>query len=510
MKKRLLLCLVIALTMTVFGINTVRAAEFMLGGKPLTILGYVTQGAAYGLHNDYDTYHGFQQALTNIFLETQYRPSSDLSFYVSGRFSADWAYDFNSSNSTWKDKLFDKSRSRMYMDNQYWQVLNEAHVTWKPDKFMFRVGKQIVSWGEMDGFRIMDQINPLDGRRGMADVEFENTIIPIWLIRTDYYPQVQMSWLQDLGFEFIFNPNADFITDQNVLFGNDDGGIWNPLVRFPDPTAPPPHFVDRFGSSYYDTWKPARWSQKGFEYAFRAKGVVNGTIITLNYFYGLDNSPVFRFQPKAPGVTLASDGGVLLHFPIDAQYKRFHFAGLTASRDLPFLTFSGLGGVAPILRFEGFYAFRTTFETNTALDAYNDSDEIRAGLGIDWKIKVPLLNPKANIFISPQVYYRRLMNITPGEVWSDAQQNFVERNNWTTSLYLNTMYLNAKLVPSVFWMHDWVWDSNFYRFQVAYDWSSAWRGTIGAVFLDGNKPNYGLEPFANKDYVFFKVSYKFQ
>jgi len=77
-------------------------------------------------------------------------------------------------------------------------------------------------------------------------------------------------------------------------------------------------------------------------------------------------------------------------------------------------------------------------------------------------------------------------------------------------LFLNTLYLNAKLVPSIFWMHDWVWDSNFYRFQVAYDWSSAWRGTIGAVFLDGNKPNYGLEPFANKDYVFFKVAYKFQ
>jgi hypothetical protein len=508
MKKKMFLCLLIVVTMTVFGFGTVRAMELMVGGKPLTLLGYVTQGAAYGLHNNYDTHQGFQQALTNVFLEGQYRPSAEWSFYASGRFSADWAYDFNQGKSQWDARMFDKSRGYMYMDNKSWQLLNEAHVTWKPGNFMFRLGKQIVSWGEMDGFRIMDQINPLDGRRGMADVEFENTIIPIYLVRADYYPQLQLGWLQDLGFEFIFNPNAQFIPDQNVMPGNDAGGIWNPYLRFDDPTAP---FGEvRMGSLVWFYDKPAAWSSKGFEYAFRVKGVINDTIVTLNYFYGLDNSPATRFQPKAPNVTVASDGKLLLHFPIDAEYKRFHFAGLTASRDLPFLNFSALGGVAPILRFEGFYAFKTTFESNHAFDSYEKSDELRAGLGIDWKIKMPLLNPKANVFISPQVYYRRLMNISPGEEWTDAQQNYVQRNNFQTSLFLNTMYLNAKLVPSVFWLHDWAWDSNFWRLQVAYDYSSAWRGTVGAVLLDGNKQNFGFEPFEYKDYVFFKLSYKFQ
>ena len=145
------------------------------------------------------------------------------------------------------------------------------------------------------------------------------------------------------------------------------------------------------------------------------------------------------------------------------------------SRDIPFLASSALGGVAPIFRFEGFYAFDTTFETNAVPDEWKKSDEIRAGLGIDWKIKVPFINPKANIFISPQVYYRRIMDIKldPGvEAWTDAQQNFIEKNNWQTSLYMNTPYLNAKLIPSFFWLHDFVWDSNFYRAQVTYDWSS--------------------------------------
>jgi hypothetical protein len=511
MKKRVLMCFLVAIVGSLFVFNAVQALEYTIGGKPLTLTGYITQGAAYGVHHDYDTQHGLQQALMNVLLEAQYRPSSDLSLYTSLRFTSDWAYDVFSHTKSWDEKLFSQSRSRMYMDNKYWQVLNELHLTWKPENFMFRVGKQIVSWGEMDGFRIMDQINPLDARRGFADVEFENTLIPIWLARSEFYPKHNISWLQDLGLEFVFNPNADFITDQNPLPGNNEGGIWAPNVRFPDPTAPLGEV--RLGSLIQYIDKPARWSSRGFEYAFRVKGVVNDAIITLNYFYGRDNSPIIKFRPEPPNVSVASDGKLLLHFPVDTDYKKLHFAGLTVARDIQSLGISALGGVAPVLRFEGFYAFDTTFETNNpALDEFKKSDEVRAALGIDWKIKVPFLNPKANIFISPQVYYRRLMNIKldPGvEAWTDSQQNALERNNWQTSLYMSTPYLNAKLIPSFFWLRDWNWNSNFYRAQVAYDWSSNWRLSLGYVWLDGNKPNFGFEPFANKDYVFGKVTYRF-
>ncbi len=34
------------------------------------------------------------------------------------------------------------------------------------NQFYFRVGKQIVQWGETDGFLLMNQINPIDQRRG--------------------------------------------------------------------------------------------------------------------------------------------------------------------------------------------------------------------------------------------------------------------------------------------------------------------------------------------------------
>jgi hypothetical protein len=514
MKRRVLMFCCIATLIALLSFGSAQAAEYQVAGKPFTLLGYITQGAAYGLHNDYDTQHGLQAALTNFFVEAQYRPTQNLQLYTSLRYTADWAYEVNRHDTAWYDKSFYASRPRMYLDDNYWQILNEAHVTWKPSNFLLRVGKQLVVWGEMDGFRIMDQINPLDTRRGFADVEFENTLIPIWLIRTEYAPKLQTTWLQDLNLEFVFNPNADFITDQNPLVGNDDGGIWAPSVRIPDPTVP--RGVDRFGSFYYNMSRPSRWSTNGFEYAFRIKGVVKDTILTLNYFYGVENSPVLKFHdPAVPlAVNFTRDGSPLLHFLLDGDYRRLHFVGMTASRDIPFLKASALGGVAPVFRFETFYAFNTSFETNftnnPAIDEFNKSNEIRAGLGMDWKIKIPSLNPRAYFTISPQVYYRTLLNLPAGQEWIDSAQTYLRKDNVQTSLFLSTTYFNAKLVPSVFWLHDHVFDSNFWRFQVSYDWSTSFRFTLGAIFLDGNKPNYGLEPFADKDYVFGKVQWKFQ
>ena len=513
MKRRLIIPLLIATALAASFSGPAGAAEYLINDKPFTLLGYAAQGAAYGLHNDYDTQHGFQAALTTLFVEGQYRPSPHWQLYSSLRYSMDQAYIVNRNDGDWNGKSFDQSRSRMAFDSNYWQVVNEAHITWRPENFMFRVGKQLCVWGEMDGFRIMDQINPLDTRRGFADVEFENTLIPIWLLRADWYPKVNSTWLQDLNFEFIFNPNADFITDQNPLLGNDDGGIWAPNVRFTDYTVRTG--VDRLGSAIYDINKPNRFATQGFEYAFRVKGVVKDTVLTLNYFYGVENSPVLKFSStQAPYVTMARDGTPLIHAFLDGDYRPLHFVGATASRDIPFLKSYALGGVAPVFRLETFYAFKTSFETNFTnnpnYDEFKRSDEIRAGMGVDWKVKLPALNPRAYFTISPQIVYRTLLNLPAGQEWIDSAQTYLRKDNVQGSLMLSTTYFNAKLMPSIFWLHDYVFDSNFLRLQVSYDYSTSWRFTVGAIILDGNKPNYGYEPFADKDYIFAKVQYKFQ
>ncbi len=484
-----------------------RAELFNVAGRPLNLMGYATQGAAFGLHDKYDTEQGLQSALMNLFLEGNYSAADDLKFYASGMLTVDWAYQINSYRDSWHDKLFDKSQPYLNVDSNDWQLLKEAHLTWSPKNFNFRVGKQIVAWGETDGFRLMDQINPLDQRRGFADVEFETSVIPIWLVKAEYFPDLKLKGIQDLGFEFVFNPNAEFIPNQSIQPGNDVGGVWAPNILIPGPC---PFGEAHLGSTFNDIKKPKAFNSDGYGYAFRAKAVILDSIITLNYYYGLDKDPVTRSAPFPPKIDFASDGKLILHPFLEGHYPLFRFVGATFSRDITGLKASFLGGVAPVVRLESFYAFANTFATTA--NRFIKSDDFRAAIGVDWKIKIPLLNRAAGFLISPQFYYRRIIDYPSLAVIAglplSEEISGLKKDNYQTTLMINTNYLHGKLVPSFFWLRDINSKSDFFRLQLVYDYSNQWHFTVGALLLDGCKRGQGFELFDNKDQIYVKVSYK--
>jgi len=489
---------VAVLTVTLLA-HPVMAKQFKVAGKPLNLFYYVTQGVAFSMHDDdyYDTEEGLQSALFNFLLEGDYAFTDDLKFYGAGMLTVDWVYDIKHDDQSWNNKLFNESRDNMYIDDEYWQLLKEAHFTWTPGDFLFRVGKQIVAWGETDGFRLMDQINPLDQRRGMADVEFETTIIPIWLLRAEYFPEITTSWLQDLGFEFIFNPNADFIANQSMYAGNDAGGIWAPNVMIPLA----PGVNGHLGSTDMAIEEPDTWDSDGFEYGFRVKAVVKDALITLNYFDGLDNDPVQRMAATPPEMGMASDGLTIIHPSMEGYYPDFRFAGATFSRGITPLRASFLGDVAPVLRLESFYGFDNTFATS--LNTFEKSDELRWAIGIDWKVKIPFLNPRTYFALSGQFYQRKILDYPSGYQFSNLEDD----NNMTT-LSINTSYFHNKLVPSFFWMNDITNKADMYKLQLVYDYSYKLHYTLGALILNGEAPGKGFHVFENKDQVYFKISYK--
>jgi hypothetical protein len=484
------------------------AEQFNLFGRPVNVMGYITQEASFGFRDTYDTENSLNSALMNLFAEGDYTPVDNLKFYSSVMLTADWAYQLNSHRDDWNEKLFSKSRNKLNVDDKYWQLLKEVNVTWTPKNSMFKVGKQIVSWGELLAFRIMDQINPLDQRRGFLDIEFETTIIPIWLFRAEYYLPTKPSWLQDLGFEFVYNPNADFITDQGIQIGNADGGIWAPNVPIPGA-----HMATAYG--HIDT--PKRWKE-GNEFAFRAKGVIYDSVITLNGFYGRENSAVTKLVPPflspVPPHIFASDGAVLLHPFQEGYYPILKFVGVTFARDIPPLKASFLGGVAPTVYLEARYAFDRTFTATNPLVPFPDqrfikSDEFMGGINVTWKVKIPPLNPTTYFNITEEFIYQRIMDhpsllenvTTPGGTP-------VKENTYQTFLTVNTSYFHNKLTPSVTWIHDINTNSNFLITKLVYDYSNKWHFTLGAQFFNGAKQGQGFWVFDNKNQVWFKVAYK--
>jgi hypothetical protein len=482
------------------------ALDYDVEGKTLSLTGIVKQQASYGVGgNGYDTQKGFQAFLTQIILETTCKPSENLKFFASGKYNADQAYWVLSHDNDWRDKDFNKSRSELGVLTDWQDVLGEAHVTWTNGILYMRLGKQVVAWGETDGFRLMDQINPFDQRRGITDVEFENSIIPTWLVRFEYRPETTPGFLQDLNYQFIFNPNPIFRGNERIVPGNDAMGIWAPDVQIPLGGAYPFDYA-HLGSLNMTIDEPSDFSREGFAYAGKMMVNLWDARISLNGYYGRSLDFVSTSLPLQPEMSISRFDNRLLISPyVEGYYPYFKFAGGTFSKDLEFLKSSALGGVSPVLRFETFYAFNSTFVTSqNTLAKY---DELRWAVGMDWKVKIPLLNPKAYFMISPQVYDQRIINYP-----EYSRLAAVKENNWMTSIMLSTSYFHTKLLPSFFWLRDWTSQSEFYRYQVIWEHSNFWKFTLGALFVNGSKVNNlanNMQPLADKDNIYFNVAFKF-
>jgi len=507
-KKKLLFWVLVVMAIMPFMalfVHPAHAIDLNLFGSPVQIMGYAQQTVSYGVpsENFFDTQRGFQQFLFQGLLEVNYSPHPNLKFFGSGKVNADWAYAILRNDGDWTDKGFRDSRDKLYFFDDGRDLLNELHVTWTPGDFFFRVGKQIVVWGETDGFRLMDQINPVDQRRGLGDVQFENTILPLWLVRAEYRPPIKSSWLKELNLQLIFNPNAEFRGNESIVPGNDVAGIWAPYVTTPL-GGPYPFDFAYLGSFDEHIDKPnSMFEHKGMELGFRVKSVIWDSIVTLNYFYGRDNDPVRNALPLFPRMEITPfDGRTVVHPAMEGYYPLFRFVGATFTKAFDSMTASFLGGVAPVLRLEAFYAFNNTFATN--INTFDQSDEFRWAVGVDWKVKIPFLNPRAYFTIMPQFYHRRIM---------DYPENFklsgLKHDNYSTTLLLSTTYFHNKLQPMIFWMRDITNHSDMFKFQVTWEQSDHWKYTLGALLIKGDRTGTGFQPLEHKDQIFATICYRF-
>jgi hypothetical protein len=75
-------------------------------------------------------------------------------------------------------------RTNRHLDTQHDPVWN-AYVDAADGPVWVRVGRQDLSWGETDGFRLLDMIEPLDNRFGFPLVEdLDDRRIPLWMLRS--------------------------------------------------------------------------------------------------------------------------------------------------------------------------------------------------------------------------------------------------------------------------------------------------------------------------------------
>ncbi|MDX1778021.1 MAG: DUF1302 family protein, partial [Thermodesulfobacteriota bacterium] len=84
-------------------------------------------------------------------------------------------------NPYWGPKSGDpRRRYRDDFHNQRQEdILREFYFDYHSNDWEIRIGKQMIVWGEIDGFRLLDLVNPFDLRQFILD-EYEDSRIPQW------------------------------------------------------------------------------------------------------------------------------------------------------------------------------------------------------------------------------------------------------------------------------------------------------------------------------------------
>ena len=109
----------------------------------------------------------------------------DLQYHIVGRVMYEGVYDYGPSvfRAAYEANKAAFDRYNLRFQGGIW----EAYANYKSGPVNLRVGRQNLSWGNMDVMRVVDHINPLDNTWGGTGSEsLDDRRIPLWMIRLGY------------------------------------------------------------------------------------------------------------------------------------------------------------------------------------------------------------------------------------------------------------------------------------------------------------------------------------
>lgn len=537
--------------------SVAHAIEIDLCGPTMTAEGYFRQEFAFnvaGTSEEKTNQSGLQSAYQIWYLDTNTTFSNNLELRTILRLWGDMAYTILDDNSHF-ERYFEDSKSNQEWQDDWNEILREFYVTYYTQKFLFRAGKQQIGWGEADGLRLMDVINPLDARHDFLfyDTEgYEEARIPKWMIKTEFYPG-DFGPFYDNGIELYWNPgdvqefgdllpgyiNAPLAAGVFApagltnVYPNDIQGSWGTWGA-PTPFAPLPVTLDK---------KEKATSLTNGEFGTRIKLNFSDTFMTLNGWYGWKHQDVLDYQGLIPDARALAQGypGSLL---FNREWTRLKVLGFTLSREM-----FGVGDLAgqnanPVLRVEALYSFDEKFNSRgqsadpvtglpTELFHIVDQDQLRYMIGFDWSMNIKFINPTKSTFVSGQFFHiwtpnvpdgadKALLQLAPYSGWRWPEHQFYY------TLLLRTEYKNEQIVPSMLYVQDchtgaaWVKTKLYFRIgnhwrpEIGYLWIGRNRdhGTVnagpttgGPVWATNDWESFGL--FEDRDQVWVRIQYQF-
>jgi len=288
--------------------------------------------------------HGGSQKYENLIEpRLDVRMGSRIDLTVIGQLRVDGVGDLGPSES-WSDN-YSPGSGHFYNSQNLGFSLREMYLDFRLGDSEWRLGKQQIVWGQADGIKVLDVVNPQTFREFILD-DFDKSRIPLWTANVSLpvgeNGTLQLLWIPDTTYHELAEVGSPY-------------GITSPRLV---PQVPPPplslmHPVDRPDNPLEDG-----------DFGLQFSNYVKGWDITLNYLYHYLDTPLMP-------VSLLDNG----QFLIQPEYQRSHLVGGTMST-----------AVGPVtIRGELAYS-SDTFHPLPVLDnrGIAETAEVSSVIGVDW------------------------------------------------------------------------------------------------------------------------------
>jgi len=390
-----------------------------------------------------------------------------------------------------------------------WAWFKEYVLAFDVGRLNLRVGKQIVTWGRSDIFRLADIVNPVDLSWHAIFEGVEETRIPLHIIR-GIYDVGDVGSLSGVALEFVFNP-GDFTGD----YLGYEGLPWNLI---PEPGM---HHWDRRDRSGYDV--------DNFEWGIRAEAMVGPVNFTLNYF----NAPVDSFVLDLSGFFATFNEADIIR-----RYPRAQWIGFTAEYDETRFTKSilraeflfvkdrphtidvinafGIRDIFSVKPNDTNNAFGALFGPGGDPDAIRDRDVIRYVIGFDRPTWIRLLNPRQTFWLSAQLFGTHILDRDGVRIMDGPYP--VNSTEFVVSALAMTTYMFGRLTPFAAAAYDFHSNAGLALLSLQYIHGNHWIYKVGSNLMWGRARNYirgtsslgGLiTSMRHNDEVYFSIQYQF-
>lgn len=516
------------------------------GIKGLTITGYLRNQTDMRVYAPND----IMRCDFNAAIRTEYNPNPYLQFFLELRPFVDTAFDMDNGGLSRRNRgvmgiehgdyswtsnpppnrigtagantvvggyVADRDVLSTNMNTDYWlqkSFLREAWMRYRACGWDFKIGKQIVTWGETDGLKLLDFINPTDYRHFIID-DMEDSKIPVWMMNITY------AFTNDSNFQFLWLPwyvqnfqapagSAWAFDGVNLIYMYDH---WDALSIMRGNVAGP--FTPQVGAAactidYNDP-------ENENEFAIRYKGAIGThTDYTLNFFYTHQKNNVM-IEPRWRTDPWLSGGATdVFQFVTDPAVQRIYGGSFNHVFD----KFLGLwedlvmrGEMAYYYRTEFFGTYRPFGYFTPVLTTAPGGDIGPASLGMypagDLYItKRDLL--RMCIGLDKNVYWSGLNWLVSGQLFWEHIIGYPHMNNnmisnvgltkayqdeFTWTFYVNTDIMNERIKFDNLWVWNMTKHDGWNRFKVGFDLSDKWSFWVGNNFFWGENSSVEINPF---------------